>query len=72
MKNSWIAFNRLHMQSPPAESPGLAMAAPTKVKLTYKDIRPPLLTAEEAIAQKLFYDTFLTATTVGDVEGKVD
>ncbi|KAJ8299303.1 hypothetical protein KUTeg_023363 [Tegillarca granosa] len=52
---------------------GLIVAdmASSKVKVTYTDIKPPLLSLAEAIAKQSFFDKKLDDVVVGDAEGAI-
>ena len=40
------------------------------MKVTYKDQQPPLLTIDEAVAAKSFFDPQAKTITKGDADGK--
>ena len=52
------------------ESNGIAIGAAKKVKIIYSDVKPPILTVEDAIAQKSFFPKPCDDWIVGNAEGQ--
>lgn len=43
--------------------------ASSKVKVTYTDVKPPILSLADGIAKQSFFDKKLDEVVVGDAEG---
>ncbi|XP_048729395.2 xanthine dehydrogenase-like isoform X2 [Ostrea edulis] len=54
-----------------AENSGAAGSAARKVKVTYTDIQPPILTMEEAIAKNSIFPKVADEFKLGDAEGAI-
>lgn len=51
------------------DSDGTANAAARAVKVTYTDVKPPILTPRDALAKKSFFPKAGPDLVVGDAEG---
>ena len=54
-----------------SESPQAAKAAAKLVKVTYKDVKPPILTIKDAIKADSFHAMINVNHNVGDATGKI-
>ena len=64
-----IQFKRLHTLFSP-ETMGAGTKASAAVKVTYKDVKTPIVTIEDAIKRKSFHPNPPPPKSVGDAKGK--